>query len=59
MKTFSFRATYSDRARKLFSTAGRETVRALLHHRDAGADTFTVQGIVIRTTRGLQGRRKP
>ena len=49
MKTISARATYSDKARKLFSTAGRETVRGILAERSEESGQFVVRGTVVRT----------
>lgn len=54
MKAISARATYSKKAKDLFSVAGRETVQGILTQRTSdseqkGRGHFVVKGTVVRT----------
>lgn len=60
MKIVSARATFSKKARNLFSTreSARETVKGILEVRDSKEGAFVVRGSRLRTERSIAPAKK-
>jgi hypothetical protein len=60
MKPIAARATFSNRAKKLFGdrVSARETAREILQSRDRNTGSFVVRGRLLRTERSVAPTKK-